>query len=588
MGMTRRRALVAGSIALACGVFPHTAAADPCPLVPVAGPTWFEFSDGSVQFRQELFARPGVNLATTGLAVGQALRAGQAATGFWKMRLQDLVGTPSAPASPASVPAAAESLLAEAQASSACSQPVIALNELLDADAPQPWSASTRRYRENVATLVTALAGRASTFLLVPGSPADSGIFAIHGSEDWWTRVSQAAVIVPEVYFDARAISRAGSDLLASRLVRERFRRALAVFTAAGIPPARLGLMLGFQSGSNQGGREGLAPARRWFEVVKLQALAARDVALDSGIGSVWSWGWGTFATPGSADADKAAAACVYLWARDPALCIDAPDRAGTDFDADVSSGSLTLPAGTACQWDDGTLPAAGVDALAPAAGSHGAAARILLARRLETGLVTIGLTARLRLERGIVAASFRGSRAAYRAALARTALTPGLARELLADELRRVALGEALVPASAGSGAIARWRGAHGGEQTRRVRSSRPVWWLGGATSGVALRSSTPAAVFAAPAGRRVAIADEKGKVMVIVVDGRRPLHARVAAKARPAIEALLTRVARDAAADAWVRTSLTPLVASMRCLRDELPDPALAALPVTGLRID
>ena len=93
MAMKRRRLLLIGAVALGCGALPQAAGADPCPAAPVPGPTWFEFSDGSVQFRQEVFARPGLNLATTGVAVGQALRAGQAATGFWKMGLQDLVGT---------------------------------------------------------------------------------------------------------------------------------------------------------------------------------------------------------------------------------------------------------------------------------------------------------------------------------------------------------------------------------------------------------------------------------------------------------------------------------------------------------------
>ena len=38
------------------------------------------------------------------------------------------------------------------------------------------------------------------------------------------------------------------------------------------------------------------------------------------GVWSVWSWGWGTFDSSG-ADADKAVAACTYLWTRDPVLC---------------------------------------------------------------------------------------------------------------------------------------------------------------------------------------------------------------------------------------------------------------------------
>ena len=79
--------------------------------------------------------------------------------------------------------------------------------------------------------------------------------------------------------------------------------------------------MLGFQSGDSQGGRAGLQPTAAWLEIVKLQSQAGLAVARELGLSTVWSWGWGTFATPGSADPDKQAAACTYLWARDQTLC---------------------------------------------------------------------------------------------------------------------------------------------------------------------------------------------------------------------------------------------------------------------------
>src|SRR5581483_8025215 len=101
--------------------------------------------------------------------------------------------------------------------------------------------------------------------------------------------------------------------ILASRRIRNAFRDAILDYTNLGIPVERLGLMLGFQSGPGTGGREGLKPSSAWFDVVKWQALAAKEVAQELGLASVWSWGWGTFNTAG-ADPDKAAAACVYLW----------------------------------------------------------------------------------------------------------------------------------------------------------------------------------------------------------------------------------------------------------------------------------
>ena len=94
--------------------------------------------------------------------------------------------------------------------------------------------------------------------------------------------------------------------------------------------------MLGFQSGDPFGGRAGLQPTAAWLEIVKLQSQAGLVVARELALSTVWSWGWGTFATPGSADPDKQAAACTYLWARDPALC-DAPALGVPGFDPDLT-----------------------------------------------------------------------------------------------------------------------------------------------------------------------------------------------------------------------------------------------------------
>ena len=80
------------------------------------------------------------------------------------------------------------------------------------------------------------------------------------------------------------------------------------------------GLFLGFQSGKGAGGREGLA-AKPWFRTVKWQALAARYVARELDVHSIWSWGWADWRRSGPIDVDKRRAACVYLWTRNPKLC---------------------------------------------------------------------------------------------------------------------------------------------------------------------------------------------------------------------------------------------------------------------------
>ena len=106
----------------------------PCPVLPPAGPLPVEFSDGSVGFRQAVFARPGITVASTGTSVSKALRDAGASTGYWEMNLPSLVGTPSAPADPAAMDAVAAAEVQKAQASTACPNPIIALNELLGSE----------------------------------------------------------------------------------------------------------------------------------------------------------------------------------------------------------------------------------------------------------------------------------------------------------------------------------------------------------------------------------------------------------------------------------------------------------------------
>lgn len=345
----RRTTLIAsaclGLLVLAPGARADHWQSGQCGL-PTEAPLFVEYAQGAVPalIRNEIFgpARPPVVLATSGAAVPARLRALGAYTVHWHMKLRDLVGLPAAPADPATVAPAAERVAAAAAASSACPTPLIALNELNGAG--MPLSPQNEQYRANVLTLVQQLhALGARPFLLVPRAP----FTATQADRAWWLAVASSSNIVRELYFHGPFIYGLG-PVLANRARRQAMRRGIGSFTSIGIPPGRLGIMHGFQSGIGAGGREGLQ-LDYWLQVVKWDALAARQIAAElagagTPLGSLWSWGWGNFAV---ADGDKPFVACVYLWTRNPALC-DGPGRAqtgGVVFNADLTEGQDLAPA---------------------------------------------------------------------------------------------------------------------------------------------------------------------------------------------------------------------------------------------------
>ena len=357
-------------------------AAGQCGL-PDTKPLWIDYAEGSVGFRQAIFGRPGVVAATSGSAVPVALRNGGAQTVYWQMKLGALVGTTTAPADPATITAAAQKLFDTAAASSGCATPLIALNELNGASTTTPWTTTNSRYRQNILDLLRALQSRgARPFLLVNSFPYTGGDAA-----DWWRQVAQAADIVPEVYFNAPTVMKQGV-ILGSRRMRTTLRAAIAAYTAIGIPVSKLGFVLGFQSGPGAGGREGLQPSSTWFEYSKLYTLAAKRVASEFGVATVWTWGWGTFNTAG-ADPDKPSAACVYLWTRDSNLC-DGPSVAGDDFDNSLTEGQIALPQGVQCSLDGRALRQTDLSRMTAVTHDREVAFTILYDRLVETGLAKV------------------------------------------------------------------------------------------------------------------------------------------------------------------------------------------------------
>jgi hypothetical protein len=348
------------------------------------------------------------------------------------MKVTRIVGTPAAPTDAATVAAGAEALFQRAVLSSGCATPQIALEELWGADLPTPWSPTNSAYRTNVLELTRQLSARgARPYLFIHGTLELRG-----AAGAWWQQLSGSADIVYESYFHAPRTHALG-PVLASRALRVSMRRPLSRLAGLGIDPSRLGLILGFHSKPGTSGREGLQPLGAWLQFVKLNALAARQVAGELELGSIWSWGWGTFDVAG-ADPDKPLAACTYLWSRDQTLC-DAPSRAA--FDTSLVDGQLVLPEGIHCAFPAGMVSESAIKRLSPFAGDARTALTALATRRTLRKVRVRGREV-ARAERRVVALRYRGSWPRYRRSLSRRGLKRADAVALLADDIRARRLG--------------------------------------------------------------------------------------------------------------------------------------------------
>ncbi|MDX6560576.1 MAG: hypothetical protein QOD65_390 [Gaiellales bacterium] len=577
-----RRPLLASAVIVAVLALPLPVAAladGPCPVLSATGPLPVEFSDGSVALRQAVFARPGITVASTGPNVAKALRAAGASTAYWEMGLANLVGTPSAPADPATMDAVAASELQKAQASTACANPLIALNELIGSETAGPLPAPAQRYRDAVLALMRALAAQGATpFLLVPRR------YTVQGTEDWWRQVAQVGWLVPEAYFPATDFAPVVDPFITSRMIRVRYRKWISDLTALGIPASRLGLMLGFQSEAS--GRAGLQPAAVWLEIVKLQSQAGVVVSRELGLSSLWSWGWGTFTTQDAtppAPAEKQAAACTYLWARDPLLC-DAPTTAATlaipGFDPDLTAGAVDLAPDLQCRYDGGSFTTKELTALTAAGVTSANALTALLERSLVRAKTTVGPTALLRAERSVIAGVFNGKRGQYRQFLQVAGATPAVARDVIRDQLLEAKLARGLrVPPITGADVTAFMK-AHAGTRTRSVESVRPVRWLVGQTRGVAIPGLAPPSVLSATTGTTVLVHAEDGPVRVRVLGAKVALPRAERSKARLAVRALMLAGARRVALGDWLTGAETTAFNTALCRADDVPAPVRSKL--------
>ena len=537
---------------------------DPCDM-PSAAPLWIDFADGSVPFWQ-IFARPGVIGAGSSPTVLPQLRAAGATTVYFDLYMKYRVGTLTDALDTDEVVALSNELFDQAVARTGCTTPRIAENELFSSNFPAPWSAEAAQYRANVLTMVQTLSSRgARPYLLLSRAPASDSVTAA-----WWRQLSTYSDFALEVYFNGSQVSGQG-PVAGSRRLRVALRRAIKNFTDMGIPSTKLGLMLGFQVAPGSGGREALEPESAWYRVVKWQALAAKQVARETPIDSIWSWGWGTWSDV-SNDPDKEVAACVYLWTRSSSLC-DALSVAGPFFNSSLSEGQIAFSAGARCVAGTQTLWNIQVAALARVTRDDDAALGMLYARSIESGQVKVSPAQVLEVEKAIIATRFGGRRAFYRKALGAAGASQAIARAIITDELRERTITGTLQVRKPSASSIKQYYNDEGDQLVRLVKASPAPSWLGGRGKGYALASRAPRVLFRFKAGSERSLRTVLGSFKVTPIGPVTTLESLPLRAVRNAIRAALIESARDDAFAAWtVRKQLNGL-SRTRCVRDQMP---------------
>jgi hypothetical protein len=569
-------ALVCGAVAAACLLAAGTAVSDPVFAgrcgIRAQQTVWGEYGWPSLL---PILARPGTLLAATthsGTDYAVAARARGAATYAFDLKLSNRVGTPTAPADPSTIGAAAQTEYQRAVVrSGGCATPLVVENELFGAKTPTPWTASTAQYRANVLAFLQDLAALgAHPVLLVNKSPYAGSADAVA----WWQSVAKVSDIVREVYLSATQIWPLG-PILGNRLLRQSYRNAVTdLTTSLGIPANRLGIMISFLSQKGVGGRNGLQPSSAWFQVVKWEALSAKQVAKETGLGSVFSWGWQEW-NKKEMDPDKPKAACVWLWGRTRSLC-NAPKMLGKGFNRNVTAGQIALLHGVVCRVDDlGAVSGQSLDSLQALAGDRDAALSALFERLVEASKQPVSRHAVLAAQQEVVRESFHGKRSAYLVALHQSHATVGIALSVLGDELRRARLEQLRYAPKPTAGEVAAFYAAYPDLLVRRVHVSPTPPWLA-ARTGYAVSEAAPQRLFSLPTGRRSRLTTLLGTFSVRPLGASQPLGALPLSTVRPAIVAALRGFERAQSFERWTIGEQNQALNRTICLRDQLPQPA------------
>ena len=544
------------------------ALADGCG-VPDTAPLWVDFAGHDAPIP----AKPGLVLAVaSGTDTPKQMRDQGAATVLYDLNFNKRVGTTAKPADPSTIEAKAKSFYDYAVSVTGCETPIVAENELFGAQTPTPWSETNAQYRANVLAFLRALSALGARPLLSVANPPFTGGEAA----DWWREVAKVAILLRQVYFtspNARALSALG-PAAASRTMRQGMRGLVNKLTQIGIPSDRIALQLQFNSSPGLGARAGLEPASAWFEIVKLEALAAKQVAKEFKIAGVWSWGWATFNANATPDPDKPAAACVWLWARDQTLC-DGPLAAGPGFNTSLDDGQVALPATARCAFSDGLMiDRRAVGRLTTLTGDGGYATSVLFEQAVLNAEQPVDPQDVASAERAVRASSFGGSRTRYWEALRQARLSIADARAIIVARLQRDLVQARFRPPAATPAQIADFLATYANQQVRQIRTTEKAPWLGGATQGWAVSSLAPVEVFLLAGVGEIDTTD--GSFMVTSLGPVLPLGLVPRSQARAAAKAALERLAREKLYRSWLRTREQKRLSTAVCLNDRMPTPS------------
>jgi hypothetical protein len=573
--------LVLGAALLSFGADAQAASV---PLPPYAGqcglpstqPLYAEFGWPTPAY-EAIFGKAGVVVGASSGDWPAKMRAAGAATVYFDLNLKNRIGTTTKPADPSLLAGRAKTFFDFTVAQTGCATPVIVLNELAGAGLVTPWSDNNAQYRQNALTFVQQLSALgAHPVLLIAGRPYTGGDAGL-----WWQQVAASAEIVREDYVPATATWKSG-PVLGNRNLRDSYRQAVADLTSIGIAPSRLGLMISFASTKGFGGRSGLEPDSAWYQVAKWQSLAAQQVAAETGIASVWSWGWGQW-NVAEQDPAKPYALCAWLWTRSPALC-DAPKAIGSTFDASRTTGQLTsLTAGEQCVIGDKgekVLSNDAIQRLQLVTGERDTAYSALYERVVESGRVPVSGQSVLAAERAVIAQEFGGSRSAYLAALRKAHASVDIARGVLGDQLRRAKLEATLSAGNPSASEVKTFYASYPDLLVRMVKATPAPGWLGNKVQGLALDEVAPNRLFELATGKSVVVRTSDGSFTVKTLADALPLGAVPFGQAKPTIAAALRSFARGTAFEQWSVAQQRAGLNTAICARDELPQPAAVDL--------
>jgi len=540
--------------------------------LPVQQPLWFEFGWPNAPFNA-ILGKSGVAIGASSGSYPADMRAKGTATVYFDLHLNNRIGTSTKPADPAAFPQKAQTLVNFASQQSGCSTPVIVENELAGPGLVTPWSDNYAQYRANALAWLQQLASRgAHPVLLIPAKAYIGG-----DALQWWQQVAQVAEIVREIYVPATATWKQGA-VLGNRNLRIAYRGAVSNLTDAGIPPSKIGIMVSFATTKGFGGRGGLEPDAAWYRVAKWQALAAQQVAAETGIASVWSWGWGEWTVP-EQDPAKPYALCAWLWTRSPSLC-DAPKAIGPDFVASKKEGQLNLlPGSLQCLVGKYGLATSAIDALQRVTGDRETAYSALYERLVETQYTPVSPTDVLAAERAVIAQQFNGSRAAYLAALRDAHASVAIARGVLGDELRRARVENTLSTAAPSTTQVETFYQSYPDLQVRLVQAKPRPSWLPSA-KGFALSQVAPDTIFQLARGKTSAVRTSEGEFAVTILNEPQTLGAVPISKVSSTIAAALREFARGDAFDKWTVGKQRFILNNALCKGDDLPQPSAVDL--------